>query len=477
MKKNRIFILVIFLCFFHAASAQYNSHKISLLGHWFNPSEPAEPFYGIKYQGVFGWADTVNNKEYAIIGSGSGTYIIDVSIPTNPIVSDFVLGRKNNCIWREYKTYGNYLYAISDDDPYNSFQIIDLSYLPDSVHVVHDDTTIFEFAHTLYIDGDKLYCSSVTLSGGSEYYSLAVYSLANPELPSLLRTLDEDDPAISSVHDVFVRNDTVYASCGYQGLFVYKFNDNNTFTPINSLTSYPDQGYNHSSSLTPNGHTLVFCDEVPRNMGVKIIDVSDLQNISVESTFKSTEGATPHNPYIYSANRVVIAYFQDGLQIYDISNPANPIKTGCFDTDTIDGVGNNYNIPNAPYHGCWGAYVHLPSGIILASDMQNGLFVLNADLALGINNLNDENNINNINVNLFPNPISNSLSMSFELKLSESLLFEIFDTKGCEITSKKEFLLAGNHTKTINVDKLSSGVYLLKITGNKTFFAKKIVKN
>ena len=93
------------------------------------------------------------------------------------------------------------------------------------------------------------------------------------------------------------------------------------------------------------------------------------------------------------------------------------------------------------------------------------------------NNLNDENNINNINVNLFPNPISNSLSMSFELKLSESLLFEIFDTKGCEITSKKEFLLAGNHTKTINVDKLSSGVYLLKITGNKTFFAKKIVKN
>lgn len=472
IKYSLVFVFVIVATLL--TNAQYDNQNITLLGHWFNASEIAEPQMGIKYQGVWGWVDTVHgNTEYAIQGSGSGTYFIDVSNPANPMVRDYVPGRRGLCKWREYKTYGKYLYAISDDIAPNSFQIIDMSYLPDSVHVVHDDTTIFERAHTLTVDGDKLYCGSVTRPSGSGYYSMAVYSLADPEFPVLLRALNQDYANIGFAHDMYVRNDTVYASCGYQGLFIYKYNADTTFCLINSLTSYPDQGYNHSSYLTPNGQNLVFCDEVPSNKAVKIINVSDLQNISVESTFKSTEGATAHNPYIFGNNRAVIAYYQDGLQIYNIANSALPLRTGYFDTDTIDGVSNNYNAPNAHYHGCWGAYVDLPSGIILASDMQNGLFVLDADVALGIK----ENKVNSTNsITLFPNPTTNNVSIALQLKNTDNLLFEMFDIKGRKINSKAENILAGNTTKTFNTEQLASGVYILRITGKEINFSQKVLK-
>jgi choice-of-anchor B domain-containing protein len=473
MKKHILLLLIFLKATSLASFAQYDKQNISLVGHWNNPQEVAEPGYGIKYQSIWGWVDTAHNAEYAIQGSSSGTYFIDLSIPSNPVVRDFVAGRRSLCIWREYKTYGHYLYAISDDQSPNSLQIIDMSYLPDSVHVVYDDTTLFERSHTLYIAGDKLYCGSVTRANGGGYYSMAVYSLANPELPALLRVLSQDDPNVGYAHDMFVRNDTVYASCGYQGLFIYKFNSNNTFSLINSLTSYPDQGYNHSSFLTPNGQTLVFCDEVPRNLSVKLIDVSDLQNISIESTFKSTEGATAHNPYIFGTNRAVIAYYMDGLQIYNIENPALPVRTGYFDTDTTDGINNNYNQPNTAYRGCWGAYVDLPSKLILASDMQNGLFVLNADIALGVS---EKNNASKNKITIYPNPVINTVSVNLQLENADEIVFEVFDVMGKKISSQKQHVTSGSTTKKMDTEQLQSGVYLLKASSNLIQFSTKFIK-
>ena len=142
-KKLSILSILLFLLIPIINKAQYNSLNVSLMGHWYNPAQLPEPSYGIKYNSVWGWVDAAHgNKEYAILGSGLGTHFIDISVPWNPIEKDFVQGFRTGCIWREYKTYGNYLYAISDDPIPNSFQIIDMSYLPDSVHVVYDGNTI-----------------------------------------------------------------------------------------------------------------------------------------------------------------------------------------------------------------------------------------------------------------------------------------------------------------------------------------------
>lgn len=470
MWSIRIYAFVTGLFISFLTHAQYSSQNMSLISHWFNPGQAGEPNHGVKYNSVWGWVDTAHNTEYAILGSGSGTHFIDLSNISTPVQRDFVPGKRNLCIWREYKTYKNYLYTISDDASPNSFQIIDMSYLPDSVHVVYDGTIIFERAHTLYIDGDKLYCASVTKPSTAEYHSMAVYSLANPELPVLLRGLEEDYPNISFAHDMFVRNDTVYASCGTQGLFIYKYNSDTTFSLINSLTAYPDQGYNHSSSLTPDGKTLIFCDESPKNKSVKIIDVSDLQNISIISTFKSTEGATAHNPYIYGTRHVVIAYYQDGLQIFDISDPTTPVRTGFFDTDTLKGTNDNFI--SDPYHGCWGAYLDLPSKVILASDMQNGLYILNASDALSI-----KEKVNYTNsITVFPNPASSSISIAINLKNTDVISTEIIDMSGRKIISRKETMPAGSSTYTIPTEQLAAGIYILKTSGKEIIYSQKIIK-
>lgn len=471
--KLHLFLSICFFAFYTVIQAQYSSQNISLLGHWYNPSELAEPTYGIKYNGCWGWVDTAHGMtEYAIVGSGSGTHIIDISNPTNPIERDFVPGRRNLCIWREYKTYGKYLYAISDDASPNSFQIIDLSYLPDSVHVVHDGTTFFERSHTLYIDGDKLYCGSVTLALGGGYSSMSVYSLADPENPLLLRKLNQDNSTIGHVHDMFVRNDTVYASCGYDGLYIFKFNTStNTFIGINSLTSYPGQGYNHSSFLTQNGKYLAFADEVPANMPMKLIDVSDLANISVMCTFKSNEGATPHNPYIIGNNRLVIAYYQDGLQIFDINNPSSPVRCGFFDTDTLAGLNTNYT-GFTPYHGNWGAYTDLPSGHIIANDMQNGLYILDASVALGINQqFNSQNNIN-----IYPNPAADNIFVTLNTISKQAVRVEIVDVTGKNVLNESAVLNSGNNTLMLNIENFSNGIYFLKVNGKDFNFSQKFAK-
>ena len=341
-----------------------------------------EPVYGIRYQSVWGWMDPQDNRLYAIIGSTDGTYIIEVTNPANPVKRAFIPGIRDSCIWHEYKTYQNFLYIISDD-PVNAYnqnglQIVDLSPLPDSVKIVHNGNTIIERAHTLTRDGDLMYFNipkGPSVGGSSK---MAVFSLANPALPQLLRRLEDDYPTLhGDVHDAFVRNDTIYASAGWDGLFVYRYDRNlNKFFLLGSLTSYPEQGYNHSSALSEDGSILVMCDEVPDGLAIKILDVSDLSNIQVLTTFRSHQGATPHNPYMIGNRWAIIAYYQDGVYIYDISNPLNPVVAGYFDTHPQNGDNNGY--PQPAYMGCWAVYHEFGPGLLLASDMQNGLFILDA---------------------------------------------------------------------------------------------------
>lgn len=363
MKKIIPVFLVSFL-FAVALRAQYPSQNISLLALWDDTTVIPEPFYGIRYAGCWGWKNSADGKEYAIIGSSKpGTHIVEVTNPASPVQRDYIpgIGNANESIWHEYKTFGNYLYIVSDDWGPNTFQIADMSYLPDSVHLVHNDSSIFTLAHTIYIDGNKLYCGSVTRTGNApDYYSMAVYSLANPAAPALLRTLNQDYPSITTVHDMFVRNDTVYASCGLDGLYIFKFNSNNTFTMLGNLPN-PNHDYNHSSFLTDDGQTLINCFEIPDGAPVFSVDVSDVTNPTLLTALTSNVGATAHNPYI-SHGKLVIAYYQDGIQVFDIANPANPTLIGYFDTHPQNPVGS---YPSPTYAGCWGAYPDLPSGTYL----------------------------------------------------------------------------------------------------------------
>lgn len=458
------------------AAQNYAQQNISLLGNWNNnPAQPAEPVYGIKYQGICGWADPTNNREYAIIGTSTGTQFVDITVPTNPVPVDYVPAVHGNLIWHEIKTWDKYAYIVSDDGGGNSFIVVDLSYLPDSVHVLRNDNTLFEKCHTLYVDGDYLYGGSVTGANGSFFYSMAVYDLSvDPVNPPLLRALNQDYPSIDHVHDMFVRNDTVYASCGYEGFGIYKFNSTTTqtFSQMAVLTNYPEQGYNHSSFLTDNGNTLIFMDEVPVGMGIKSLDVSNFGNLTINQVFRSHQGNTPHNPYILGNNILIAANYTDGVQIFNISNPSVCVIAGYFDTDTL------VNAPTYPssmaYHGCWGADPFLPSGNLIVSDMQNGLFIL--DMSQALINSTTEIPQANMSIDAFPNPFNTNFGMSMQLDRQQMVTYTVLDNTGRIVIQNSQSLPAGTSILEVEAGSLAAGIYSVKVQGETFAGSSRLVK-
>lgn len=446
--------------------------------------------FGSKYSGCWGWYQASKNREYAIAGSSSGTYWVDVTNPYLPTVCAFKAGKTTTTVWREIKTYQNYCYVVSDDSGPNSFQIFDMQYLPDSVHKVYDGVNIFRRTHALWVDGNKLYCSSVTYSNNSKS-TLDIYSLATPTAPTLIRKLNQDAPFITTVHDTYANNDTVFVSCGYQGLYAFVLTPPTySFTQVGSLTSYPSSGYNHSSALTPNRKTLVFMDEVPASLPIKIADVQNLGNIQVQATFNQFTQTTPHNPFMGNDSLCFVSAYSDGLQLINIKNPTAPFLAGYFDTHPQGGGNINNYIDD--YDGQWGAYPFFPSKNIFALDQSNGIFMLRTHLftnptsTLSVDNggngssggistttVNVLTDVNEMSIyanqiQIYPNPASDLVRIALPVKLlTYDYSVEITDVNGRKIlTADASELRSGSYFRELNTSSLSNGIYFLTIRMN-----------
>lgn len=469
--KHIFYFVIILTLLSHISRAQtYPSLNISLLAQ-LNPEKDNTGSGGRKYSGCWGWFQSAKNKEYAIVGTSKQTYFIDVSNPSAPVIVDSVRAKHTGCTWREIKTYQNYCYMVSDQCQPNSLQIVDMQYLPDSVHVVHDNNTIFEICHTIFIDKDKLYCGSVKNSAamGSGYSTMRVYSLATPSVPVLVRSLEQDvsTTIIDVVHDMFVRNDTIYASCGYKGFHVLNLTATNTFSLMQSFTGYAYSGYNHSSWQTDDRKTMVFADEVGAHLPAKVIDVSNLNNITLVDTIRSSYTATAHNPYIIGNRWCWISSYQDGLYLYDISTPSNTTIYGYFDTQPQTGTTN--------YSGNWGAYPYLPSKIIIAVDMQNGIFILEGDNtykgSVGI----EEQNISASMFSIYPNPAKHELTFLIANQTNKNIQCIVADVLGKIVYAETLNINDAFYKRTINTSLLNNGCYFITLKGNNIYETKKVI--
>jgi len=380
LKMNKIFFqLLFFLIGCHLVHAQV-VFNTTLLGNWDDPN--LINFSSQKYNDCWGYA--ADGREYAIMGSIRKVHFFDITDPSEIVeIASFEAPLQSaNSIWRDFKTYSHYAYAVADQPgSQEGLLIFDLSDLPNSVTLVNQMNIHFQRAHNIFIEEEygRLYVAgSNTASGGVIIYDLTV----DPEEPELIGS-----PGLNGgyIHDIFVRDNIGYASHGTIGRFrVHDLSNAQVPVQLGSLTNYPDAGYNHSSWLTEDGKHTVFCDE---NFGrtVKIANVEDFQNMSVVSTFKSEllapehTNSIAHNPFI-KEDYVYVAYYHDGLQVFDISDPENVIRIAFYDTYPE-------NTSYSGFFGAWGTYPFLPSGNIIVSDMLNGLFVvkLNEDIFLSAN--------------------------------------------------------------------------------------------
>lgn len=359
-------VLVSALLFLSVAVSAQQADDMVLLGSWDDPTLP-------RYNDVWGYA--AGGREYALLGSAPFVHILDVTDPAN--ITE--VARLNNfagstSIWRDIKTYDQYAYCVTEAR--EGLQIVDLSNLPTSAGVVHVDTFGFFTCHNIFIDSLATPAKLYAFGTDSENQGFLVYSLADPSQPQLLSSTS----LISLgryIHDGFVIRDTLFANHGFAGMYVYDVSSPATPVELGRLTNYPESGYNHSCWRTETTDYLVLCDETS-DRGVKVIDVADPFDMQVESVFRSAlldpagDGTGPrnslaHNPYVMGDSVVVLSYYGDGVQVWDIRDPTAPFRVGYYDTTP---TGTGYG------GGVWGAYPWLPSGNILGSDINNGLFVL-----------------------------------------------------------------------------------------------------
>jgi hypothetical protein len=301
-----------------------------------------------------------------------------------------------------------------------------------------------------------------------------MYSLANPEKPALIRQLNQDYSFLNYVHDTYARHDTLYVSAAYQGLYVFKYGaTTNTFTQLGSLTTYTGAGYNHSSALTPNGKTLVFLDEVPNGLPVKIADVTNPANIQVLATTNQFAMTTPHNPFIVSNKYCFISAYEDGLQLYDISVPQSPVLAGYFDTYPLSG--GNTGTWASNYNGQWGCYPFFPSGNIFALDQENGMFMLKTHLLTA--GITEEQN-ETFDMAIYPNPVKNTLGFNIPVSLmNKEFEIEIIDLAGKQVLRRKsdELNTLKGHYKSVEL-KAEPGIYFLKLSSQgQNMSAKKFI--
>lgn len=350
---------------------------------------------------IWGFVDLNDHKEYAIIGLRNGVSVVDVTDPENPTVIKTLSSQSTT--WRDIKVYQkfdsvsqrfqSYAYVTADSASVG-LMVLDLTQLPNDVTIADIDTTDLS-AHNVYMSNVD-YSTGTALTGERPYLHIAgsnrfgggfnTYDLANPV--KLKQTYIASNGTRSRyTHDASSmiitdeRKDTQCKNGGDTCEILMDFNEQefllwdktrNTDPELLSSTSYNNASYVHSGWWSEDQLYVLVHDELDeRNHGlnttVRIFDISDLTNPSMVSVWTGSTAAIDHNGFV-RGNHYYMSTYERGVTVLDISNPESPTEIGFFDTFPTSN--------NTSFNGAWGVYPYLPSGVILVSDINSGLYIV-----------------------------------------------------------------------------------------------------
>lgn len=320
--------------------------------------------YNATLNDVCGWV-APDGREYALVGLSSGVSIVDIQ---EDIIHEVAFVPGANNFWRDINTYSHYAYVSSEAQI--GLLIIDLQYLPDSVRTIvwmdsiptEGNPVPFRKAHTLWTDQEDglLLLNGTNLNNGG----VVICDIAtDPEKPAFLGYA----PGIYS-HDCYTRDSIIYSAEIYAGnLSMYDARNPSDVSLIAQVKTPTE--FTHNVWLSDDSRYMFTTDERPDSY-VAAYDISDLDNIIELDRYRHAptagSGDIPHNVFVVE-DWLVIAYYTNGITIVDASRPENLVEVGHYDTHLTAGTG---------FQGVWGAWPYLPSGKILASDIYNGVFVM-----------------------------------------------------------------------------------------------------
>ncbi len=432
MKKTITTLLLLVSSFCNSQSIS----NMTLLGNkheFFSGGTPSGWYYASC------WGYVAGGKEYAIIGHYAGTTVYDITNTSNIINKGTISGPGSYYNYREMKTYSHYLYIVSEGG--QGVQIVDLQYLPDSLHFVKSFVfSGYTRSHSISQEGRYLYCNGGNYNNGGVF----ILDLLDPENP-----VKRGQWGTRYIHDCFIKNDTVYGAAINNGYLVMLDARNKDSIKFIREFTYPG-AVTHNAWTTENRKYLVTTDEGGSNHA-KLWDITNISSQVQLADLNPYDGASMvHNAYI-NGDSLYLAHYRAGVIVYNIQNPANPVEVGHY--DTYPGVNST------AYQGCWNVYPFLPSGKIIASDIATGLYVLRLGTVSSVNGNSGVVEKFTLSQN-YPNPFNPLTTINYYLPHQAFVKLSVSDELGKEVkVLVNEQQITGSYSAEFKSDDLPSGIY------------------
>ena len=355
---------------------QFDSMNVEMLGRIPIAEFPA-PAHSVNE--IWGYKSP-SGREYAILGFTTGTAFVDVTNPDDPFRVEEIEGHVDST-WRDMDVVGHYAYIVSDGVGVG-LQIVDLSEIDSGIVTLVNTTDLgvgYATAHNIRANPESgfLYLAIPNIN---DRLGITALDLADPVNPVVAGTWIDSEPFVRC-HDIHVVSYTEGEYAGREiafcfaesrGVKIVDVTDKSAMFTLSTLL-YPTVAYTHQGWLSEDRRYLFIDDELDERVNpftaqtmTYVGDVQDLENPVFLTSFTSGVCAIDHNLTV-KGQRVYEANYTSGLRVFDFSDIDNIEPIAYFDSHP----GHNGLL----FDGSWGVFV-LPSGTILLSDRQEGLFVL-----------------------------------------------------------------------------------------------------
>jgi hypothetical protein len=237
-------------------------------------------------------------------------------------------------------------------------------------------TKIADQIYTLFAKDDLLYVAALN-------EGVFIIDVSDPASPKILSQLDE------YAMDCLVEDDRLYVAASTQGLYIYDIS--NPESPV-LLGNGSAWGYTRGVAVKGN-----YAYIPQSSMGLKKVNISDPSDLSTFSEIEITN-RTAVNVKVYSDYLYVGSLGEDNFEIFDVSDPSNPVSVSYVETSSsykFDFLGNilylaavgdhllifDISDPSSPklleeFEEATAYDVAVTEGFICIADMEEGMYIL-----------------------------------------------------------------------------------------------------
>ena len=449
------------------------------------------PYPSICANDVWGWRDTATGRDYALVGLVNGTAFVDVTVPAAPVLLGRLPTQTVNSLWRDVEVYADHAFIVSEASNHG-MQVFDLRRL-----------------RGLAANPARTFTADAVYARIGSAHTVAVNPATGFAYPVGFRTQGTGLPAscnVRGVHAIDVRTPTapVFSACfndaaretgtrtpgythdmvcqtyagpdaAYVGremcfasnedvLTIFDATDKTNVVTV-SQGSYPGVGYTHQGWFAAGQRYFLVNDELDERNGTTpsqrtiVMDLQDLDQPEVAFVYTSGLPVIDHNLYV-SGRYAYESNYEAGLRILDLDRIGQGVITEAAFFDTYpQGQSANFN-------GQWSNYPFFASGIVLASDARNGLFVLRPQARI----TGPDEAPALIGATLSepaPNPASGASRIVLTVDVAQTVTADLLDATGRRVATLFAGTAAPGTEVRLDVDtaSLPAGVYVVRVTG------------